>query len=778
MPEPVANEIRRHLEWVSPSGPWHLVSIDPERKEKLAAAMFKDLDDAVAWCLDQNRRKNIYFTLNPLLREVKTKPSRKDIRSMEWIHVDVDPRAREDLASEQARITKLLKHWNPKPSGVIFSGGGYQAFWRLNEPIEINGKEPAYEDAKLYNKQMEVVFEADNCHNVDRIMRVAGTVNWPDENKRKKGRKPTIATIVELTDISYDIAGFQKAPKVQQRERGSGRGTVEISGNVDRVASTENLDMPALAKRVIAQGFDPEDEGRFDGDRSSAVFYVCCEMVRSGIDDDTIFAIITDKDWAISAHVLEQPRPEEYAVRQIERAHEFAVDPDLLELNDRFAVVQMGSSVRIMSEDYDPVTESPTVSFLTQQDFSLLLGNRWKDLGDDKGVALPKWWLLSSERREYKGVLFLPGKETPGFFNLWRGFAYEAKPGDCSLFLEHLRLNLCQGNDDWYTYLLGWMAHAVQKPHEPGHTALVFRGKQGTGKGFFANHFGRLFGRHYLPVRDSNHIFGQFNGHLQDCVVLFADESFWVDSTKQKSMLKNLITETEFVVERKRQDAQRSRNCVHLIMASNEKWVVPLEGEDRRFFVLDVGEDHMQDNEYFARIADQMDQDGYEALLHYLLTYDLEGFDIRKIPFTQAAAEQKAYTLTGDRAWWYEKLVEGRVYPDQPGWPEHVFVDELCADFIEHMQTWDKSARSNKTRLGMFVKQVLPGQRKHTILSGEHVVRQLDGTMKKVTGPSIYQLPSLEECRAHWEKEFGKTTWPEVETIVLPEHAGAGDRKF
>lgn len=775
--KPNKQEIRTFLKWLS-NGPWHIVAIDPERKDGLKAEMFDDVEEAIAWAVDQNQRKNVYFTLNSLMRRVKTKPSRRDILAMGWIHVDVDPRAREDLESEQSRIRELLDHWNPQPSGYIFSGGGYQAFWRLEEPLPINGKEDLYEDAKLYNKQMEVVFEADNCHNVDRIMRLPGTVNWPDEKKRQKGRKPVLARIVNLSDRVYKTKDFQKAPPVQQKERGTSRGSVEISGNVDRVDSLDDFDLPGLCKVVIAQGTDPDDPGRWDFDRSKAVFWVCCEMVRKNIPDDVIFSIITDKDWAISAHILDQPRPEEYAVRQIERAHEFAIDEELLEMNDRFAVVQMGSSVRIMSEDWDPMTESPMVNFISQQDFSLLLGNRFYIFknadGEEVPVPLTKWWLQNQNRREYKGVVFLPGRATPGFFNLWRGFAYEAKPGDCSLFLRHVQENICRGNKDWYDYLLGWMAHAVQHPDQPGHTAIVFRGKQGTGKGFFAHHFGRLFGRHYLPVRDSNHIFGQFNGHLQDCVVLFADESFWVDSTKQKSMLKNLITETEFVVERKRQDAQRSRNCVHLIMASNEKWVVPLEGEDRRFFVLDVGEEHKQDSAYFRAIADQMEAGGYEALLHILLTHDLSEFDIRRIPFTEAAAEQKALTLSGERAWWFEKLVSGRMYSDQEGWPEHVFTTDLCYDFIEYNNTWERTGRSNQTRLGIFLKQVLPNDKPNAVLRGEHVVRQIDGQMKKVKDPAIFRLPPLQECREHWEQEFGKTTWPEVHEVDLPEHQHDG----
>ena len=67
-------------------------------------------------------------------------------------------------------------------------------------------------------------------------------------------------------------------------------------------------------------------------------------------------------------------------------------------------------------------------------------------------------------------------------FNLWRGFAVKPIAGTCALLLEHLRHVVCHDNVQLYDYLLNWMARAVQLPGERGHVALVFKGKQGSGK--------------------------------------------------------------------------------------------------------------------------------------------------------------------------------------------------------------------------------------------------------------------------------------------------------
>ena len=43
------------------------------------------------------------------------------------------------------------------------------------EPIPIDGVLAAAEDAARYNKQLELIYGADNCHNIDRILRLPGT---------------------------------------------------------------------------------------------------------------------------------------------------------------------------------------------------------------------------------------------------------------------------------------------------------------------------------------------------------------------------------------------------------------------------------------------------------------------------------------------------------------------------------------------------------------------------------------------------------------------------
>ena len=191
------------LKKVYPEGPWLLLAIPQNRQGKLVSGYFKPATEAPCrvWLAAYAHTHNIYWSVNEPLFEEAKKAGNKDIKAVHYFHVDVDPRAGEDLQSERARILADLQ--TPKkgvpglPSFVIDSGGGYQAFWKLDQPIPINGDEALAEDAKLYNLQLEHVYGGDNCHDISRVMRLPGTINVPDATKLKKGRKAALAKLVE-----------------------------------------------------------------------------------------------------------------------------------------------------------------------------------------------------------------------------------------------------------------------------------------------------------------------------------------------------------------------------------------------------------------------------------------------------------------------------------------------------------------------------------------------------------------------------------------------------
>jgi hypothetical protein len=185
--------------------------------------------------------------------------------------------------------------------------------------------------------------------------------------------------------------------------------------------------------------------------------------------------VFLDASQPISAHVLEQSKPPEYLARQIAKAREITTDPHVAKLNEHYALVIVGDKTAILK------TSDDGIKFWTLSAFEQWHANQFIHNSRNKKVPLAKYWMCHPQRRQYEGVVFAPGRDVPNHFNLWRGFAVQPRPGDCSRFLAHLRDNVCCGDEELYRGVVGWFANIVQHPERKIGTSLVLRGKIARG---------------------------------------------------------------------------------------------------------------------------------------------------------------------------------------------------------------------------------------------------------------------------------------------------------
>lgn len=350
--------------------------------------------------------------------------------------------------------------------------------------------------------------------------------------------------------------------------------------------------------------------------------------------------------------------------------------PDYVqEMNEKFMVVNEGGKVFVFRPYFDEALRRGVLERIKFEDFMKMYMNDYlPPLNDkEKPLSKSKAWLAHPKRRQYLGgVVFAPcGNMNADQFNLWRGWGVTPTEGSWDLIRNHIFDVICSGNNELFDYLLGWMALAVQQPDKPGEVAIVLRGGRGTGKGTFAHLFGKIFGQHYVYITNAKHLTGNFNAHLRDAVLLFADEAVFAGDKSHESVLKALITDPHILVEGKHRDAVMAKNVTHLIMASNEIWVVPTGHDERRFCVIDVSEDRKQDTDYFAALYKEIESGGTQAMLHDLLNQDLSDFNVRKAPKTAALMHQKLRSLRGPESWLHNCLQMGMInhspwYRDQP----------------------------------------------------------------------------------------------------------------
>ncbi|HEV2546258.1 MAG TPA: phage/plasmid primase, P4 family [Stellaceae bacterium] len=298
----------------APDGPWTLTAIIPNGYTETRTFALDAEKECAAWIDRHQGERNIYFSVNPLRRAMSKKAEKADVAALAAIHVDLDDKdfgSREEVWASLRKLPDELR-----PSVIIESGGGLQFFWRLAKPAPVNG---SVDPLEAYNKAIGKLLGADHCFNIDRIMRLPGTVNVPDKKKRDAGRTPVLARLHSFEDRTFELSSFDVfLPRATPSTTTPARNG---STAPPRRADVDALPVSDRIKDLIRGVDDPAHPYK---SRSERVFAVISALVAEGCADGVALSVLLDPSLPISAHVLEQPRPREYAERQIARAAESA----------------------------------------------------------------------------------------------------------------------------------------------------------------------------------------------------------------------------------------------------------------------------------------------------------------------------------------------------------------------------------------------------------------------------------------------------------------------
>jgi hypothetical protein len=140
-----------------------------------------------------------------------------------------------------------------------------------------------------------------------------------------------------------------------------------------------------------------------------------------------------------------------------------------------------------------------------------------------------------------------------------------------------------------------------------------------------------------------------------------------------------------------------------------------------------------------------MNDGGRSAMLYDLLSEDLSGFEVRRFPVTDALQDQKVRSWDPFTKWWFDKLDDGQLL-EGCQWLDDIPRDRLTNDCCE------ASARAMSPQdLAARLKKVLPaGYPK----DGKRLCDE-NGRRSRT-----WVFPSLEECRAHFERlHRGRYRW-------------------
>ena len=232
-----------------------------------------------------NGKSNLYFSVNePKPDAPHKKLSVADIAAARAVHVDLDPPAGADLAKDRIESIRKVGSVPAQPSFVVDSGGGVQAFWKLETRADIGDGEWL----RALNVAACAALNGDNSVvDIARIMRLPHTLNIPDASKLKKhpGRQARMSALIDIAAASHTAQSLGQTfpPVYQARSERTDVPVVELDKPNNIASAIEYLDNPNRAKRAI------EGAG---GD--TATFRVAAQLREFGLSESTALDLMLD----------------------------------------------------------------------------------------------------------------------------------------------------------------------------------------------------------------------------------------------------------------------------------------------------------------------------------------------------------------------------------------------------------------------------------------------------------------------------------------------------
>lgn len=425
----------------------------------------------------------------------------------------------------------------------------------------------------------------------------------------------------------------------------------------------------------------------------------------------------------------------------------FNNDAILERMNVKHAFIHsIGGRPAVTSHIYSEVVDREILEFSSPDSIAVRYANESVQV-DNRVIELGVWWLKNAERRSYQTVIFDPSKpkEYKNCLNLWEGFSTEPIKGSWQNTLRHVYRILCNSNSEKFKYTIRWLAWCVQNPAKQAEVCVIFKGKEGAGKGFIFTQFVELFGIHGFTIANRELLTGKHNGHLQKICFLFADEAYYPGDREVEGVLKQLITQPQIAYRSMYKDAVMGANRLHIAMSTNNQWVIPAGDDARRYFINAVDDRYAKGQcsdaargAYFSSLWREMANGGRAAMFHDLYSMDLHGWHPRDfIPDTEELEAQKFLNLTPLENALFQFLSDG-IFPGELKNDEFHIESGALADILLKIEN-----RTNR----------------FSMLKKAELYKQLGAIKKRHAARIFWHFPTLAQMRANWDKQFPKGKW-------------------
>ena len=298
--QPQSADIRRDLEtmtrrWGELDDPvvFELRAIAPDRSKKPQSAKFAAdwIDEAVEWSEQLNRLGfNLYVTRNPIRHDCAGSAKDEDVVAAFYVWADCD---------DKAASTNVFRFDGPKWSFAVTTGRvphvRAHTYWELEEPC-LNMQ--AWREVQ---EGIAVHFGSDDkVVNPSRIMRLGGTVTYPDKNKIERGYTTEVASIRTVYDDDRGAVEFMQMHRLFGHLKphiGSQASAQPLSGGFHIDTGKQAMDRAMVEQAIVA-----------GGDWHNNVIKLVASYVAKGLTDSEIHAL-TDR-FTMDGYTVDDTRRE------------------------------------------------------------------------------------------------------------------------------------------------------------------------------------------------------------------------------------------------------------------------------------------------------------------------------------------------------------------------------------------------------------------------------------------------------------------------------------
>jgi hypothetical protein len=193
--EQITGFMARVMPWPSSDEPGY-VNLHWLNGAAMPGRPFRLLDDFMQRVvyMAQRTRWDIYYCLSSQAKtgkiyrkEVTAARHKRDALKLKaiWLDMDVKPGAYNSVGDSIAAITKFCEETAvPAPTAIVLSGGGVHIYWISDRPLSVDEWAPFASGLRTLAHAHGVLFDEGVTTDCARVLRIPGTYNYKDAQKR------------------------------------------------------------------------------------------------------------------------------------------------------------------------------------------------------------------------------------------------------------------------------------------------------------------------------------------------------------------------------------------------------------------------------------------------------------------------------------------------------------------------------------------------------------------------------------------------------------------